>query len=453
LAFVVVKDRPCVCVSLGSSGRLTRLIKAWRAPFLANPPGAPDDKVAQELRRQLWLPLEKHLAEIDTILVSPDGALCGLPFAALPGASPGTFLVEQRAFAYVPSGRPLLRLAEKDERAGANGLLLVGGLTYGKAPRQSATGSVPPRFAPWRDLPGTQLEAERIEVLFRASFPRVRPPRRLRGATADKTALQQELTQDKDKRPFRYLHLATHGYFEPPASAVPLQALASLTVAGGGTTAGLVGPLGSLSVLLAAEDRGSTDRQRGTLDLSGQSVRTFGRNPQLLCGLVLANANSSPDRGLLSAEEVAHLDLRGTDLVVLSACDTGLGKVASGEGVLGLQRAFQSAGARATVASLWSVSDPATIVLMEEFYRQLWQKEQPPVRALHQAQLFVLRNPGQVVQRARQLRQTLVKRGVSEGVLASRGVGKQSVLLPSGGKALSPVIWWAPWVLSGTPSR
>src|SRR5439155_3692898 len=102
-----------------------------------------------------------------------------------------------------------------------------------------------------------------------------------------------------------------------------------------------------------------------------------------------AGANRAPDRGILTAEEVAGLDLRGTELVVLSACDTGLGKEAGGEGVLGLQRAFQGAGARALAASLWKVDDAATSVLMEEFYANLWRKKLPRLEALRQAQRAV----------------------------------------------------------------
>src|SRR5262249_31090731 len=156
----------------------------------------------------------------------------------------------------------------------------------------------------------------------------------------------------------RWLHLATHGYFEPPAGAVPLHALAVLAL-GAGVAPGWSGPVQSLAVLLAGEERDATDRREQTLDLSGQRLRTFGRNPELLSGLVLSGANADPEKGLLSAAEAAHLDLRGCELVVLSACDTGLGKVAGGEGVLGLQRALQTAGARTTICSLWSVSDPA----------------------------------------------------------------------------------------------
>ena len=110
--------------------------------------------------------------------------------------------------------------------------------------------------------------------------------------------------------------------------------------------------------------------------------------PGLLSGLALAGANQPPEanvsrqrgseagqeeNGILTAEEIGAMNLRGADLVVLSACETGLGEVAGGEGVLGLQRAFQAAGARTVVASLWQVSDQATRALMERFYENRWK--------------------------------------------------------------------------------
>jgi CHAT domain-containing protein len=144
-------------------------------------------------------------------------------------------------------------------------------------------------------------------------------------------------------------------------------------------------------------------------------------------------------------------------LAVLSACQTALGRQAGWQGVQGLQRAFHEAGAKTLLASLWSVSDAATVVLMEEFYTQLWEKKKPPVQALRQAQHFVLKNPGRVEKRARELRALLLKRGSGEDALEARGLGKKAAELPAGGGAApekrSPVSWWAPWVLSGVPSR
>jgi CHAT domain-containing protein len=168
-------------------------------------------------------------------------------------------------------------------------------------------------------------------------------------------------------------------------------------------------------------------------------------------GLVLAGANRSAAQGILTAEEVADLDLRGVELAVLSACDTGLGKQAAGEGVLGLQRAFQAAGARSLLISLWGVNDAATSVLMEEFYTNLWSKKMSKLQALQQAQRTVLRDPDRVAQRARKLRKLLAKRGVSEAVLRSRGIGKQAGDLPRGGKVQkrSHPALWAAFVLSG----
>jgi CHAT domain-containing protein len=155
---------------------------------------------------------------------------------------------------------------------------------------------------------------------------------------------------------------------------------------------------------------------------------------------------SQPDRedGILTAEEVQSFDLRGTDLVVLSACETGLGHGEYGQGVMGLQRAFQAAGARAVVASLWRVDDAATTVLMEEFYTNLWSKKMPKLEALRQAQLTVLNNPGLVTARRAELEK-------------KRGIDDKAVPLPKGepvaardaGATRSNPSLWAAFVLSG----
>src|SRR5207253_2167436 len=164
--------------------------------------------------------------------------------------------------------------------------------------------------------------------------------------------------------PHHCLHLATHGYFAPP-------------------------PLRSALGPTAAKRAGA-----GIDTLGGIGVA--GYHPGLLSGIALAGANRRPtpigqDDGILTALEVAELDLAGVDLAVLSACETGLGEVVGGEGLLGLQRAFQVAGARSVVASLWKTGDEPTRALMARFYENLWQQRQPPAQALREAQLYMLR--------------------------------------------------------------
>ena len=104
-------------------------------------------------------------------------------------------------------------------------------------------------------------------------------------------------------------------------------------------------------------------------------------------------ADWQPQRLIKTAQEIAFLPLDRVELAVLSACQTGLGKVAGGEGLIGIQRAFQVAGVRTTVASLWKVDDQATRKLMELFYTNLLKKEMSHLDALRDAQLYILNNP------------------------------------------------------------
>lgn len=141
----------------------------------------------------------------------------------------------------------------------------------------------------------------------------------------------------------QWLHLATHGFFAQADEAA----------------------------------RGTARSFTRSLELSlvgRENVPGF--HPGLLSGLVMAGATRGEmagDDGILTAIEVAELDLRSVDVTVLSACETGLGEANTGEGVLGLQRALQIAGSRTVVASLWKVDDRATQKLMEEFYRNILQ--------------------------------------------------------------------------------
>jgi CHAT domain-containing protein/Tfp pilus assembly protein PilF len=397
LAFVLVRGRPVRCVALGPGERIHHAVVKWRRPLETSPPALPDPVAASDLRRWVWLPLARSLGEgITTVLVAPDGALAGLPLAALPGSRRGQYLLEEITLGVVPSGRSLLDSPEGGNSSPAEGLLVVGGLTYGKIGQ------------PWPALPGTRLEVERIARLYRERFSDRSAPRLLTGRNAGKEALARELGGGKASA-WRHLHLATHGFFAAPRR----------------------------------EERDSAARAMM------QQETAYLRNPLLACGLVLSDANSDPQKGILTGEEVMSLDLRRCDLVVLSACETGLGRVAEGEGVLGLQRAFHLAGAKTVVTSLWSVSDPATSVLMEQFYKCLWgEKKVSKLEALRQAQLFVLKNPDAVRKRAGELQAAAVRSGVASGL---RGAGKKALLLPMSGKMASErshPAWWAAFVPS-----
>jgi CHAT domain-containing protein len=412
LAFVLARGREPVCLQLGPAQPVAQAVRAWRQPLQSSPPGRLDDKAAGDLLRRVWRPLQTHLAGATTVLLAPDGALTALPFAALPGGKPGSFLLEQVALGYVTSGRQLLELAIDPGRP-VDGLLAVGGLPYGAAPDAAALALLPGK-APLADLPGTRLEVERLARAFRKARPGERVTV-LTGAAVDAARLQRELPAGRGRPGYRYLHLATHGFFEPPPDNVVVRPLPG--------------------------------------DALGAEYRTFVRNPMLLSGLVLAGANRDPGKAVLTAEEVSGLDLRGTELVVLSACQTGLGKVTGTEGVLGLQRGFHEAGARTLAASLWDVSDAATSVLMEEFYHHLWQAQAPgKLEALRRAQLAVLRDPARVEKRRQELRDALASRGVAEAVLQTRGLGPKAgrpQVDAEGGSGRSHPAWWAAFVLSG----
>jgi CHAT domain-containing protein len=422
LAFVLVAGRAPALVFLGPAKPVEKAVESWRSPVQAIPPDKVDNNAVRELTRLVWQPLQAQLAGIRNVLIAPNGPLCALPFAALPGPKPGSYLIEEWSIGYVTSGRHILELVAS-ERSASKGLLAVGDLHFGSPPDTPLAAPLPARLRKptWRYLAGTGVEVERIAEVFRATFGGEAPPRLLTGEEGSVARLKRELTPAADMPRWRYLHLATHGYFE------------------------------SLTPETFQKARSPWEVYFTSL----QVFRTYYRNPLLASGLVLAGANRSPDEGILTAEEIADLDLRGVELAFLSACETGLGRVEGGEGVLGLQRAFQAAEARTLVTSLWSVNDAATSVLVEEFYTNLWQKKLPKLEALRQAQLTVLRHPERVDKRRSELREVLVKRGLAEEELAQRGLGKVPVALPDAGRIApntprrSPPAWWAAFVLSG----
>jgi CHAT domain-containing protein len=280
----------------------------------------------------------------------------------------------------VSHGRQLIQVLE-DRPAYQENLLLVGGVDYdhrssdvptqpagedqripllASAERSEAPALDRSRQARWKFLAGSKTEVQHVADLWKA--PKLTTP--LTDVGANESALRAAAPSA------RYLHLATHGFFANPAYRSLFEH--------GATGEHLFGGLAE-----------------------AKQAHVTSRNPLVLTGVVLAGANLPPptdahglpagDDGIFTAEEVVNLDLSGTQLVVLSACETGLGRIGGGgEGVFGLQRAFHLAGSRNVIGTLWRVNDAATMVLMTEFYKSLWVRKLSPAAALRRAQLMML---------------------------------------------------------------
>jgi CHAT domain-containing protein len=380
-AFVLRPKGPPVLVDLGTTDTLTATLDDWRKSIAGKGDGHGRGDPAAELRRRLWQPLEKAIGDARLILVSPDGVLGKFPFAALPGSKADSYLIEERQVAMVAVPQLLPELlcppaaavhgGANDKAAESVRLLLVGDADFGAAPAQPSTELASRsaarglRHGAVGSFSREAIQASRGEVLaVRDSFEqryRGGKARLLRGQQATEAAFRQQAPR------CHYLHLATHGFFAPPE---------------------LKSALGPAKLKQDNEaDRPESD------PLGREGISGF--HPGLLSGLALAGANRVPqpgeDDGILTALEVAELDLRKVDLAVLSACETGLGETAGGEGLLGLQRAFQVSGARTVVATLWKVDDEWTRKLMERFYENLWQKKMTKLQALREAQRWVMR--------------------------------------------------------------
>jgi CHAT domain-containing protein/tetratricopeptide (TPR) repeat protein len=399
VAFVSRKGKPTTRIDLGPATKTVEAVRKWRRLLLDGKAGQP---LGAELKELIWSPLEKHLVGAKVVLVSPDEALASVPFAALPGKKEGTYLIEDVALAVVPVPALLPEMLKPVDRAKRlkPSLLVVGDVDYDRTGPIARADKAGDRGAPlgvrrdWGKLSATAVEGLAVRASFEKLFK-----------TGKATALTEgEATKAKVRQALekvRYAHLATHGFF-------------------------------------ATEDVKSALGGKTKADAFFGREGVTGWHPLLLSGVVLAGANKEPkegeEDGILTALEVSEMELPWLELVVLSACETGLGRhVAGGEGLLGLQRAFAVAGARAVVASLWSVDDKATQALMAEFYRVAWAEKAvvSKAEALRRAQLALMW--GTVV----------------EGKF--RGIGKVPEKLPSGTKEETrlPPLYWAAFVLSG----
>jgi CHAT domain-containing protein/tetratricopeptide (TPR) repeat protein len=370
-AFVTRPREAVTFVPLGDAARIDALVARWRKVLLrerggvagTEPRGSLADyrAAALGLRRAIWDPLEARFRGAVRVVLVPDGALHLVSFAALP-ARGGAYLLESAPLVhYVTAERDL---AAPISDASNRGLLALGDPDF-----ESATPTVPGeepaaqtpagdsdatrassachafdslRFAP---LPASGREVDDLAAPFDPA-----DTLRLRRGAAGEGAVK-ELARGR-----RVLHLATHAFFlgeDCPSALTP-------------------------------------SRSDGEAFPSAQA-------PLLRAGLALAGANrraSAPpggEDGILTAEEIAGLDLRGMEWAVLSACGTGVGEIAAGEGVLGLSRAFRVAGAGTTIMSLWAVDDEGTRRWMRALYRSRFEQGKTTDEAVHAASLESLR--------------------------------------------------------------
>jgi len=310
----------------------------------------------RQLYQQLFKPLLSAIGDKKKVIICADGALHYLPFGVLVDEQ-NRYLVESYQFHYVSTGRELLKLKGGPRQAIRDAVIIADPqfeMTLAEA-NTASSAFVSTRSRDWRQMGFSALkytapEAVAIEALLK------------RYKIATKLYLKDQAKESvlKAVHSPHVLHLSTHGFFLPaPEPTNPPRA---------------AGP----------ESFATTFRQ-GLVE-----------NPLLRCGLALAGANRAEsirdgDDGLATALEIAGLDLAETDLVTLSACQTGIGDLKGSEGLYGLHRSFLLAGAKTVLASLWSVPDLETKDLMVEFYRRyLSDEKMSKSEALRQAQLAVI---------------------------------------------------------------
>jgi len=342
-------------------GELTKSLDKYSQ----DPAGVAIAKAASKAFDLIFNPLQKGLGDTKEIFLSPDGSLDLIPFEILRRPN-GRYLIEDYTFNYLNAGRDLLGFDSIQEPGGKT--LLIGdpdfdlgekdkSIVMSKLGLKRAESDVPPlRVAAltslsFNRLPGTKQEVEAIHELI--------------GQDKSELYIGREALEDvlKCHESPRIIHFATHGFF------------------------------------LDAQNLPKVKPSRGKTPISGRATpaqsaaykRSY-ENPLTRSGLMLAGANRAmrsgvigQGDGIVTADKILELRLKGTEMVVLSACKTGLGEIRNGEGVLGLRRAFLQAGAGSLVMSMWSVPDQETRELMIEFYKNALSGKINRCQALRQA--------------------------------------------------------------------
>ena len=391
LTFPLVGDSENVVVErvdLGEAAPIDEAVElvckrmsAGQIAFKDLPPGL------QKLSQLVYAPLAEHLKNVSHLIICPDGQLGRLPFEMLPVGNKS--LLEEKTISYVTSGREVVRLASSKSNVQRSKSLVMGNPDFDfdlKSFPEKRVTRVANSNEKARGESGTSV-AHSSENGLAATRSLSRDYRDLKfppllGAEAEARSVAKLLGDDgvlrlgaearetelKSVQSPRVLDLATHGFF--------------------------------------LSDQEFSHTNSGTADLladldAGRGVSTTKKeweNPLVRCGIALAGANrarqipnAEAEDGLLTGLEASLLNLQGTELVILSACDSGTGEVKIGEGVMSLGLAFRIAGAETVLASHWKVSDKATSLLMTEFIRR-WRAGESRANAWREAQLTLLRS-------------------------------------------------------------
>jgi len=321
-----------VWVSLGAASAIETNVADYLAAMRGERHG--EASLLQSLARQLVQPIQSHLPSgITTWIISASADLNFLNFGTLLEAH-GTFLAERYRFYYVSSGRDLLMKPTMPPTSRTCAVFANPAFDLKRkldSPPPSRLLSTAERTSSWRDynglslavLPNTAREADYLQE------------RGKQWGTTVQSFTAQHATEASLRRlrSPQILHLATHGFVLPSASAK------------GGPSEAVVF---------------SNPMQRSGLALAGAQAT--------LAAWKQGEVPDPDDDGILMAQEVGLLDLKDTWLVVLSACDTGLGEARNGEGVLGLRRGFVQAGAQNLLMTLWPISDKWSVEIMKSFY-------------------------------------------------------------------------------------
>ncbi len=405
IAFVAGPDRTLHAVPLGFAEEIERLVADWRTLAGRPPPGDDVEQrrveracrlAGEHLRSHIWEPIRPLLADARLALLVPDGPIHLVNLAALPAPDSGYLAEAPPMIHYISTERDIVWGARVHDHGA--GLLAVGDPAFDRPEQRSPSapwmaaiepggadghGGVPAyrealnhcgefRSVRFKPLPQSKQEIHDLERVWNRTANPV-------AGRAEALVLEGDRAGERSVKEFlpgrRIAHFATHGFFLD-------------------------------GTCKRSSDAGPLGRGIGGISIEGakpvapkaQPARDAPVNPFQLSGIALAGANLRADvkpgeeDGILVAEEIASLDLSSLDWAVLSACDTGVGEVRSGEGVLGLRRALQIAGAGTLIMSLWTVEDQAARTWMTELYDARLSRLLGTCESVREANLSVLRS-------------------------------------------------------------